>query len=75
MQGYEREALETEAPRGALRLLELLAQWNPKGRFPVLEGLGGNAGESNPPETFLTPHIGFEDRGLHQHATHFRGAI
>ena len=34
---------------------------------------GGNAGESNPPETFLTPHIGFEDRGLHQHAKHFRG--
>ena len=42
-------------------------------RFPWKKSFGGNAGESNPPETFLTPHIGFEDRGLHQHATHFRG--
>ncbi len=28
--------------------------------------VGGSAGESNPPETLVTPHTDFEDRGTHQ---------
>lgn len=33
---------------------------------------GGSAWESNPPGTVLAPHTGFEVRGPHQLAAHFR---
>jgi len=34
--------------------------------------IGGSAWESNPPETVLTPHAGFEVREPHQRAGRFR---
>jgi hypothetical protein len=32
----------------------------------ITQWFGGSAGESNSPETLVTPHSGFEDRGVHQ---------